>query len=505
MQRKNILEELQQYDNITVQCHDNPDADAIASAFGVYTYFKELGKNVRMIYSGKTNQMKSNLKIMIEELHIPAEYVCEMPESELLICVDCQYGEGNVTRFPAKKIAVLDHHLNAGHTTDYSDIRSAYGSCATLIYKCLEDCGYDLKKNKDLSTALYYGLFMDTNEFGEMEHPYDFDMVDELEIDKNILTKMRNANFTLSELETAAVALLRYNYNPEQRIAYIRSNPCDRNMLGVVSDLLIQVDSVDTCIVYAEDNDGYRISARTCGERVTAEDLVVFLTDKVGNGGGHANKAGGFIEKKRIKSLGGYTSIENYIYMKTGQFMDSYEFLDTTKTPVITQDMECCRQLSNLHLVINPADIMPEGTECYIRHIDGNLNFYISFDTYIVINKNGYVHAIDKTEFERCYHYADFPFSLEAEYMPKLINTLTNENFDIISAGTACISNKTACYYAKRLTKNLRLRNHWDKENGNCQRGKTGDYLLVNMRNEKDCFIVQKNQYETEYERLSGG
>ena len=37
MQRKNILEELQQYDNITVQCHDNPDADAIASAFGVYT------------------------------------------------------------------------------------------------------------------------------------------------------------------------------------------------------------------------------------------------------------------------------------------------------------------------------------------------------------------------------------------------------------------------------------------------------------------------------------
>jgi len=66
MQRKNILEELQQYDNITVQCHDNPDADAIASAFGVYTYFKELGKNVRMIYSGKTNQMKSNLKIMIQ-------------------------------------------------------------------------------------------------------------------------------------------------------------------------------------------------------------------------------------------------------------------------------------------------------------------------------------------------------------------------------------------------------------------------------------------------------
>ena len=183
--------------------------------------------------------------------------------------------------------------------------------------------------------------------------------------------------------------------------------------------------------------------------------------------------------------------------------MNSYEFLDTTKTPVLTQGMECCRQLSNLHLVINPADIMPEGTECYIRHIDGNLNFYISFDTYIVINKAGYVHPIDRAEFESCYHYSDFPFSLDAEYMPKLINMLTNENFDIISAGTACISNKTACYYAKRLTKNLRLRNHWDKENGNCQKGRAGDYLLVNMKDEKDCFIVQRNQYETEYEKIS--
>ena len=42
---------------------------------------------------------------------------------------------------------------------------------------------------------------------------------------------------------------------------------------------------------------------------------------------------------------------------------------------------------TGIYTVINPADIMPEGTECYIRHIDGNLNFYISFDTYIVINK----------------------------------------------------------------------------------------------------------------------
>lgn len=321
MKNKNILEDLLQYHQIVVQCHDNPDADAIASAFGVYAYLKQKGKAVRIIYSGESSYMKSNLKIMLEDLHIPAEYVTEMPECELLVCVDCQYGGGNVTGFQAKKVAVLDHHLDGGHNADYADIRSHYGSCSTLVYRCLTECGYDLLQDKDLSTALYYGLYMDTSGFGEMKHPCDFDMMDELVIDKDIFFKMRNSNFTFHELEIAAMALIRYNYNPEKRIAYIRSNPCDRNMLGVISDLLIQVDTVDTCIVYAEEREGYRISARSCGQEVTAENLVAFLTDQVGNGGGHTNKAGGFIEKKRLKSRKEYTSIENYIYKKTDEFM----------------------------------------------------------------------------------------------------------------------------------------------------------------------------------------
>ena len=33
---------------------------------------------------------------MIKELNIPVEYVTSMENTELLITVDCQYGEGNV-------------------------------------------------------------------------------------------------------------------------------------------------------------------------------------------------------------------------------------------------------------------------------------------------------------------------------------------------------------------------------------------------------------------------
>ena len=87
------LEELLEYSSVVIQCHDFPDADAISAGFGVYTYLKKHGKEVRLIYGGKNRMTKPNLIIMVEQLAIPLEYVTELPEAELLITVDCVYGE----------------------------------------------------------------------------------------------------------------------------------------------------------------------------------------------------------------------------------------------------------------------------------------------------------------------------------------------------------------------------------------------------------------------------
>ena len=39
--REMMLDELLGYDRVTIQCHDNPDADAIASGFGLYCFFRD--------------------------------------------------------------------------------------------------------------------------------------------------------------------------------------------------------------------------------------------------------------------------------------------------------------------------------------------------------------------------------------------------------------------------------------------------------------------------------
>lgn len=52
------LADLERFDPIVIQIHDNPDADAVGSGYAIYRYFKEKGKNVRLVYGGRNEIAK---------------------------------------------------------------------------------------------------------------------------------------------------------------------------------------------------------------------------------------------------------------------------------------------------------------------------------------------------------------------------------------------------------------------------------------------------------------
>ena len=70
-----LLSELLKYDNIVIQCHNNPDADALASGMALSYYLELNDKNYKFIYGGKFKVQKSNLVLMMEELGIEAKYL----------------------------------------------------------------------------------------------------------------------------------------------------------------------------------------------------------------------------------------------------------------------------------------------------------------------------------------------------------------------------------------------------------------------------------------------
>ena len=287
------LSDLLQFDNIIVQCHDNPDADALASGFGVYEYLRMNGKSPRLVYGGRNIIHKSNLALMVDSLGIPIEHVDFLDNPQLLVTVDCQYGGGNVTFFKAENVAVIDHHRVSGELPAMNRVMSYMGSCATIVWDMLREEGVEI--NRNLATALYYGLYTDTGEFTEITHSLDRDLRDEADFDSTIVAKFRNANMSLEELDIAATALLGRDYIEEYRLAIVKAGACDPNVLGIISDFVLEVDAIDICMVFSVIKNGVKLSFRSCIKEVSASEMAQEVCRDIGSGGGHYYKAGGFI------------------------------------------------------------------------------------------------------------------------------------------------------------------------------------------------------------------
>lgn len=312
------LSKLLHFNEIIIQCHDNPDADTIASGYGLYCYFKSHNKSVRLVYSGNVIT-KPNIILMIELLKIPLEHITTLKKSKLLITVDCQYGQSNVTKFPGEKICILDHHITNNTNCDFNCIYSNLASCSTLIWMLLNEENFPLN-NISLSTALYYGLLTDSNNFSELYNENDRTMKDSLIFDTYIIKQLINSNLSLNDLTTAGIALLNCEMNEKNRFATFKSDPCDPNILGFISDLAIQVNTIDTCIVYYENEDGVKFSIRSCNNKIKANELAEFISEVYGSSGGHNHKAGGFISNESFFKIHNSTNISDYLITKTNEF-----------------------------------------------------------------------------------------------------------------------------------------------------------------------------------------
>ena len=54
------LSELLAYDSVIIQCHNDPDADSIASGFALLTWFREKGKDARQDHRARATISKPN-------------------------------------------------------------------------------------------------------------------------------------------------------------------------------------------------------------------------------------------------------------------------------------------------------------------------------------------------------------------------------------------------------------------------------------------------------------
>ncbi len=503
------LSDLLVYNEIWIQCHDNPDPDTIASGFALLRFYDSMGQKVKLFYSGKTKISKTNLLIMTDALNIPLEYISpeEAEDTEvpgLLLTVDCQYGSGNVTGFKAKNIAIIDHHpMESGFGTNIR-ICPGLGSCATLVWEMLCEERFPVYEDRLVGTALYYGLYTDTNQFSELFGSEDLDMRDSLNIDYNIMQRLRKSNLSLRELEVAGIAMNNYYYNKDHRYAIIKTLPCDSNVLGLIADFLMQVGEIDLCVVYNEVDDGYKLSVRSCTREVNSNELAAYLTQDIGTGGGHYEKAGGFISKKLFESRYIKMDPDEYFKICLSEYCESYEMIYASyyEFPEGKTVKKYCRVNTPI-IIVRPEDFLKAGSMVTLRWGRSTQDIEIAQNEYWALERGGYVQRFSKDIFVKCFErtgeeipddYSDVPG------FPTVRDWQDGRVYSLVGYARVCRTKGVLKAEGMRLTRNVKLFPEWGE--GRYISGCTGDYLMKS-ENSKSFYIepgafFEKNYYPDE-------
>ncbi|MCR5120988.1 MAG: DHH family phosphoesterase [Ruminococcus sp.] len=490
------LDELLRFDDIVVQCHNFPDADTVASGFAVYWYLKRNGKNPRLIYSGAKEITKPNLHLMTSALNIPLEYVTEpFAPPQLLVTVDCVHGESNVRDFDAENYAVIDHHLIRRTLPFLNEVRGNYGSCSTVVTEMLRAENIDINCDTNLATALYYGLYTDTGALSEISHPADRNLRDFAKFDKALITMLSNSILSENEMRIAGDALKGCVYDTELKTAVTYTDPCDPNILGIISDFLLQVDTVESCVVYTPAPQGYKISVRSCIDAVKASELSDYITE--GNGGGHALKAGGMVTHEVL----GNADIHEFINSRIRTFLSGLPVLKTFEDKLDMTGMKLFRKRKLVLGFVPSTDIAPQGGEMLIRMLEGDARQYADSDIYIMVGVLGEVYPIKKDKFERSYTPCDTLPDIAAECPQTII--LGGERRDLSGYVRGCVTKDSSCVRARRIDEYMRVITEWDKDSHLF--GAPGDYLVCSTENEHDFYIVKKKIFDRIYEEIPEG
>lgn len=282
-------------EHVYIQTHNFPDPDAIASAYGLQRLLAHRGIRSTICYKGKidrysTEKLRELMQIEFLNVEDIESVLCEEDE---VILVDAQKGNSNIINITGDEIICIDHHpYNDKYQYRFMDIRPDVGACATMIAQYFYE--NDIPIDEKIATALTYGIRIDTNNLTRGVSKLDVEMIYRMfdQCDYEIIHMLENSTLCFEDLVAYSKAISSIEVYDDISFA---DTGDDCPVIANISDFMLALKEVTFSVVYSRKEGGIKLSVRSEKSSLDAGKIISKALEGIGNGGGHASMAGGFV------------------------------------------------------------------------------------------------------------------------------------------------------------------------------------------------------------------
>lgn len=284
---------------VLVLTHNDPDPDALGSAFGLAVLLSEQQPqlHIDMAFGGILGRAENRTMVRVLNLSFLLVEELDLDDYDCIILVDCQPGAGN-HGLPESRLpdVVIDHHprLKPTRQVQVHDVRPNYGATATIVSEYLSLT--DIDWGAELATALFYGIKTDTRALSRGASEADADMYLQLYryIDRDMVAKIEQAPLPRRYFQALHEALSQATVY--SNLIMVDLGDVHRpDWVAEVADFFLRLDGVEWAVGLGIHDDVLMISVRSGSPDLKAGRLVRRAVGTRGTAGGHVTMAAGQI------------------------------------------------------------------------------------------------------------------------------------------------------------------------------------------------------------------
>lgn len=152
----------------------------------------------------------------------------------------------------------------------------------------------DVAMDEKIATALTYAIRIDTNNLSRGVSKLDFEMIYRMYdlCDYETIHLLENSTLCFDDLVAYSKAISSIEVYDNVSFADT-GEACP--VIANISDFMLALKEVSFSVVYSKNESGIKLSARSEKSSLDAGKIISKALEGIGNGGGHAAMAGGFV------------------------------------------------------------------------------------------------------------------------------------------------------------------------------------------------------------------